>query len=64
MSRRKRVKKKPFIILILLVLLLGGGYFYINYLNSQKKTETRYLASEDLKISLQDLEGNNKKEIV
>lgn len=64
MSRRKKVKKKPFVILILLILLIGGGYYLVNYLNSKKQTETRYLASDTLKISLQDEEGNNTKEVV
>ena len=64
MSRRKKVKKKPFVILILLILLIGGGYYLVNYLNSKKQTETRYLASDTLKVSLQDEEGNNTKEVV
>ncbi len=62
--RRKKAKKKPFIILFLIIILLGGGYFYYNYLNNKKMTQTKYLASEDLKISLKDEEGNNKKEVV
>lgn len=64
MKKKKRVKKRPFVVLLLLVLLIGGGYYVINYLNGKKKTETRYLASEELKISLKDEEGNEKKEVI
>ena len=64
MKRRKKAKKKPFIVLFLILILVGGGYYFINYLNGKKKTETRYLASEELKVSLQDKDGNNAKEIV
>ena len=64
MRKRKKAKKKPFIVLFLILILIGGGYYVINYLNGKKKTEVRYLASDNLKISLQDKDGNNTKDIV
>ena len=63
MKKKRKVKKKPFAILILLALIIGGGYYFINYMNSKNKIETRYLASDIEKISLQDEEGNDKKEV-
>jgi len=63
MKRRKKAKKKPFIILFLLIIIMGGGYYYYNHMNSMKKIATRYLASDDLKINLQDQDGNNIKEV-
>ncbi len=64
MRKKRKAKKKPFIALFLIVALIGGGYYYYNYINSQKKTEIRYLASEELKITLQNAEGNDVKDIV
>ncbi len=63
MAKRKKVKRKPLIILILLLILIGGGLYFVNYLKNQKKTETRYLASTELKVSLKDEEGNEKKQV-
>ena len=63
MAKRKKVKRKPLIILILIVLLIVGGFCFINYLNNKKKTETRYLASSDLKVTLKDEEGKVQKEV-
>ncbi len=62
--KRRKAKKKPFIILLLLVILAGAGFYYYNYLNKMKQFETRYLASSELKVNLQDEEGNNKKEVI
>jgi hypothetical protein len=64
MRKRTKVKKKPIIILFLLVLVIGGGLYFVNYLNNKKKTETRYLASSDLKITLKDEEGKDAKDVV
>ena len=61
MRKRKKAKKGPFIILFLILILIGGGYYYVNYLNSKKKTETKYLASDILTISVQDKDGNTKE---
>ena len=61
MKRKRKVKRKPLIILVLLLMLVGGGYLFINYLNGKKKTETRYLASSELKVSLKNEEGNAKE---
>ena len=61
MKRKRKVKRKPLIILVLLLILVGGGYLFINYLNGKKKTETRYLASSELKVSLKNEEGNTKE---
>ena len=63
MRKKRKAKKKPFIALFIIVALIGGGYYYYNYINSQKKTEIRYLASEELKITLQNAEGNDVKDI-
>ena len=61
--RRRKAKKKPFVLLFIILLLIGGGYYFINNMNSKNKTETRYLASDSEKISLQDEEGKEKKSV-
>lgn len=61
--RRKKVKKKPLVILIFLIILIIGGYCLINYLNNKKKMETRYLANDELKVSLLDKDGNKTREV-
>lgn len=61
--KKKKVKRKPLIVLVIMLILASAGYFGINYLNNMKKTETRYLASDELKVNLLDEEGNKKKEV-
>ena len=63
MKKRKKVKRKPLVLLILALIVIIGGFCFINYLKSKSMIETRYLASENLKIMLLDKDGNNKKEI-
>ena len=64
MKKKKKIKKKPLVMLVLVLLVILGGFCFINYLKNKSKFETRYLASENLKIMLLDKEGNNKKEVV
>ena len=61
MAKRKKIKKKPLILLVLVLIIIGGGLYYVNYLNNQKKTETRFLANDDLKVTLKDETGKEKK---
>lgn len=63
MARRKKVKKKSIVLLFLIIILIGGGLYFVNYLNNKKKTEIRYLANNDLKITLKDQDGKDIKEV-
>jgi hypothetical protein len=63
MKKRRKAKKKPFAVLILVILIVFGIYYLINKSSGKNKTETRYLASIDEKISLQDKEGKDKKDV-
>ena len=62
MSKRKRkAKKKPLVILVLIVVLGILAYIYYNKMMGLKKTETRYLGSDEPEITLLDKDNKETK---
>ena len=59
--KKRKAKKKPFALLILIVIIGVGGYIFVNKLQGKNKTETRYLANDNVEISLKDKDDNEVK---